>query len=334
MRKFIKILLLVILTLAIILSISWLISRKKAQNAGLQPKTFKEFLNWGTKTPPGTTGGNGDLGSVFVDDNINTQTPGQEVTNTPGTLVSQFTNSSTAPTNPGSGGGNNGTVVPTDNNGSPAQSPGPDPTLVVNPVTVSPIIPGPECSDADLNIRFTAQELAQLQVLQNRFYAVAQSVHSDGDAATETGNWSNFKAKSDKFAELYNFCKSRTYDPTTTAYKVIEDARYKIRIPTPFWNEKDTLFRGIKIESDVFLAGNGPADGVLYPPSKAQITAFGDYTKPLTPQPISMVTISDYNVTTGVINPGDVRIQTDGNVNNRILFALRSLERSLRINLW
>ena len=313
MKKFLKILIILLLILAILLGVSWLISRRTAVKNGTTPPTFRQFLNWGTKTPT-TTPNSGEVSSVFVDNNVASQSPQGSVSNTPGVAVSQFTNPSSVPTQT-SGGQSGGPVVPSGNGGT-TPSPGADPTTTP-PAQVPPIIPGPECSDADLNIEFTPDQLAQLQALQNRFYAVAQSIHNDADVATETGNWSNFKGKVQKFTELYNTCLAKTVNPPTPDSKVVTGAEYTVRVPTPFWHETDPKYN----EKEVFLGGSGVYDAYVTGATPDQIDPYFDYTKPLVP---------DGGLGGGLLGSPN----PNGGFKNQIIFGLRSLERTLRINLW
>lgn len=295
MRRFITILIIVLIFVGVILLGAWFFARHTAKQEGRIPPTFKEFLSRDAGTTPSTQNP-GDLSSVFVDDNLTTTTPGQTSSGTSGTQVAVFTTTTSTPaqnntpigpggagsgnTGPGSGSGNNGTTTTTTTTVDPTTLP---------PATVPPAIPGPECSDADLNIRFTPQELARLQILQNRFYAISQSIRTDGDVATETGNHDNFKAKVDKVTALYNSCIAYSQNLPT-------NSQYRIRIPTPFWRADANL----NADAEVFVAAMpGAYDG----------------------------DIGGRGTWNGSTN-GSIPI-----VPNNIPLGLRSLERSLRLNL-
>lgn len=286
MRRFITILIIVLIFVGVILLGAWFFARRTAQKEGRVPPTFKEFLSRDAGTTP-TAQNPGDLSSVFVDDNLTTTTPGQSSSGTSGTQVAVFTTTTStpaqnnAPAGPGSGSGSNGTTTTTTTTVDPTTLP---------PASVPPTIPGPECSDADLNIRFTPQELARLQILQNRFYAISQSIRTDGDVATETGNHDNFKAKVDKITALYNSCIAYSQNLPT-------NSQYRIRIPTPFWHADPNL----NADAEVFVAPMpGAYDGDIG--GRGTWNGSNNGTTPLVPTNLPL--------------------------------GLRSLERSLRLNLW
>lgn len=285
MRRFITILIIVLIFVGVILLGAWYFARRTAQKEGRVPPTFKEFLSRDAGTTP-INQNPGDLSSVFVDDNLTTATPGSGTTGTPGTQVAVFTNTTSTPaqnntpTGPGSGNGSGGTTTTTTTTVDPTTLP---------PASVPPTVPGPECSDADLNIRFTASELARLQILQNRFYAVSQSLHTDGDVATETGNHDNFKAKVDKITALYNSCIAYSANLPVTS-------QYKKRVPTPFWHADPAL----GADAELFIGTTGALDGNIG--GRGTWNGSSNGTTPLVP--------------------------------NNLPLGLRSLERSLRLNLW
>lgn len=316
MKRLISIIILILIVTSIILLGAWFFSRRTAEKAGTPKPTFREFLTGDTTTGLQPTAPDGTLSSVFVDDNLTTAPTTASTTTTIGTQVAQFTGSTTTPINtttpnPGSGAQGGGS---TQNPGSGA--PGGATTVTTTtidpttqtPAPVPPSVPGPECSDADLNIAFTEGELAQLQALQNRFYAVSQTLHTDADVATETGNRDNFKAKVDKISRLYTQCQQ--YAPR------IADARYQIRVPTPFWHNSAQ-------DKDVFVAGSGPLDGTVELVHPNQLEALLD---PLT--------YNQFIVNGNAGSLGGILTSTNSNYRDETLFGLRTLERSLRLNIW
>jgi hypothetical protein len=109
-----------------------------------------------------------------------------------------------------------------------------DPIQITNPIiigdnvqTVSPTPDPLSCTDADVNIAFTDEEIARLTALQTRFYAIAQTLHTDTDVKTELANYDNFKLKLDSITELNNYCVAQ--------YPKIPASFEKKRVPTPFW---------------------------------------------------------------------------------------------------
>ncbi len=311
MRRFISILIIVLIFVGVILLGAWFFARRTAQKEGRTPPTFKEFVSRDVGTRPGTQTP-GDLSSVFVDDTLTTATPGNTAAGTSGTIASTFTtttstpaqnntpNNNTNPNAPGTGASGGTTTTST--------------TVIIDPTTlppatVPPIIPGPECSDADLNIRFTPSELARLQVLQNRFYAISQTLHTDGDVATETGNHDNFKVKVDKFTALYNSCISYSAAIPATS-------QYAKRIPTPFWHADQNL----GADAELFIGVvppptiNGPIFGI-----------FGSSSGPNNPYDGDIGGRGTWNGSVNGVNPI---------MPNNTALGLRSLERSLRLNFW
>ncbi len=80
-----------------------------------------------------------------------------------------------------------------------------------------------------MNITFTPNEIARLQQLQNRFYAIAGSLHSDSSVATELANYTTFKTKGDTILELYTYCTAKS--------PLIGSPALKTKVATPFWRD-------------------------------------------------------------------------------------------------
>ncbi len=334
MKRAITIFLIILVVVGIFLTGAWLISRRTAVKNSAPAPTFRDFITGDSGKGDTLTPNNGDLSSVFVDDNLgNTDTVGV-VDTTPGTQVAQFTNGGTSPSGGSSGAGNtqgtsgNGITTTTSPNGTtttttPGTVPGtviittttPNGTTTTTTTSIDPTTqppstapattPGPACGDADLNIQFTANELAKLQVLQNRFYAIAQSLHSDADVATELGNHDNFLAKVTNTESLYLFCDQIV---TTQGAGAITNPAYKKHIPTPFWHSNGIL----GTDNELFIATDGPYDGTL------------------------RIGIPMPNGFPGNQDPGDITTNPDDLLftPNNVKLVLRSLERSLRLNLW
>lgn len=245
MKRIFKIILILIAAFALILTMIWLIGRNQAIKNGKQPLTFREFLGLGTKknnaqTVPGET--SSDFGSGTKGSGANGETGGTNGTGT-GTAgnpnfndgsdnnISLFTNGSFNPST-GTIGGTDGTDTgntdtgtigsggSTDTgNGSDTSSPGDSNTGSQ-----------PTCSDEDTNISFTTEELAQLNILQTRFYALAQSLHNDNDVATEVANHDAFTLKANQDLELYAYCETKL-----PALNQMGDNHLKLHVATPFW---------------------------------------------------------------------------------------------------
>lgn len=297
MRRFITILIIVLLVAFVVLVGAWLLSRKKTEQQTGQALSFRQFLSGDVAVQPTTTTP-GSTSSVFVDDTLTNTSSDQTASSNPiGTQSAQFTNSSSTPTNnqtplgtttSPTTGGTLGSGAPTTTTTTTTTTI--DPTTQT-PVGVSPIVTGPECSEADLNIQFNAVELQKLQALQTRFYAVAQYLHSDSDVSTETSNFDNFKSKIDKITELYNYCSAKAYAAAPSS--TLADPLYQRRVPTPFWHE-------LGHDTELFLS-------LVTNPTSAYD---------------GQVTIGAPDANGSYLTPSNTPI------------GLRTLERSLRLNIW
>jgi hypothetical protein len=227
MSRFIKIILTIILIIAIILVGAWIVSRKKAADGNRATPTFRQFLGLGTapvNTPreqPPT-----DLTpDQIINEPADPTTPGSsnEGTGTGSAVaVSQFTSSPITPTQ--------GAVSIKPAPALPAtpknvQAPVLPPATVTSPPTTSTA--GPQCTDSDVTIEFTADEIARLNALQSRFLAIAQNLRTDNDVAAELGNYDSFKTKLDVVGELYAYCQEKS--------PLIGAPAYRTRVATPFW---------------------------------------------------------------------------------------------------
>lgn len=99
----------------------------------------------------------------------------------------------------------------------------------------------PGCSEADTNIPFTPEEVARLNALQSRFYAIGSTLRTDSDVKAELANYENFKLKLARYTELNNYCQSQIKNLTR-----LDNQR---RVPTPFWHD---------LATDSILTTGGP----------------------------------------------------------------------------
>lgn len=246
MRRIITIILILLLAALVVLTGAWLLSRRAAVKEGQQALTFREFL---TSTVSSTPDGQspGSLGSVFVDPSVinSNLTPGSTTgdtdptTGAPTTQVSQFTNNGLTPSiSDPTAGGSTAISDPTTNepvgaglpsnqysNGTTGTSTGGTASTVTG---VSTLVAN-ECSIEDKNIPFTQDELSRLRGLQNRFYVVATTLHTDADVAAEISNHDNITLKLAKLTTLNQYC--------ATNQPKITDPVLKRAVPTPFWHE-------------------------------------------------------------------------------------------------
>ncbi|MCC6199048.1 hypothetical protein IT401_02460 [Candidatus Nomurabacteria bacterium] len=264
MKKILFIIAIILFIVAVITGILWLRARKHVANQGGTPLSFRTFLTQGDPTRTSSSSGGGTLfpnqgnGSNEGSGGTGLQQPGipgapgvpthgipgapgtPEMPSASGIAVSEFTSGPITPTQgPGIG-------LP----GSPTSPGAPGipgiitsgVTQVVSPLPGTPAAPtspstpgtatqgsGSACSDADLYIAFTAQELERLGQLQQQFIAIADTLRTDGDVDAEEANYTTFAAKSAQIAELYNYCQAKA--------PLIQSDLYQRRVATPFWRD-------------------------------------------------------------------------------------------------
>lgn len=238
MRRFFTIILILLILIGVIASLGWLIARKSAVKNGITAPTFRQFINFGTKKPSVGTAVTGEhgLSSEFtgtMPTDKKTRAKGIESPN--GISSSQFTSGPLTPAqNPRSSSGLDGSsfsggagIGEFAGGDKPPAEDGSAPTPP--PISPTSSSDGSQCSDADTTIEFTPEEIQRLNKLQNRFYAIAGTLHNDADVQNERANYDEFKAKSDQITELYNYCQA-------TAPR-IQAPFLKTRITTPYWRD-------------------------------------------------------------------------------------------------
>lgn len=239
MRKFIKILIYIFAIIFLALLTAWIIDRKNAKDTGREVLSFREFINLSANRGLPDFGGNRGDG-LIPDVPSDTETPPEDTENPsettvePGTRVSEFTNETQIPTgdDPLIDPGVDQTADPLDPTPDVDGEYDPDDDLADGGDSVVATEALPECSERDLNIEFTPEEIEKLQALEARFYAVSQYLHEDGDVNIERGNWSVFSVAGKRFTELNNYCQSVAYN--------INDPLLNHRVPTPFWRDEST----------------------------------------------------------------------------------------------
>jgi len=319
MRKFIKISIAVLSIIFLILLGAWLVGRQKAIEEGRVPLTFREFLNLSSSRDSKSLIGNnnGELTSDFQDPNGNGSNTGGSGSNNgsvegASTRVSKFTNNTSIPnvggaTDIGSVSGvdrNGDGVINGDDEIDAEYDDNFDPAKAAILSAQTP----PECSDRDLNIQFTQNELNKLQALQARFYVVSQDLHNDSDVNSEKQNWSTFKAEGAKITEFYNYCAGTNYDGV--GYQVTNPL-LKFRLPTPFWHDERTISKDTNtiLPADLnALTAGGVESGDYYTNSSGIVLG-----------------LSEDDIL-NVLN----KIFNESGANDRA----HKLEKTLRLNLW
>ncbi|MEK7228023.1 MAG: hypothetical protein AAB681_01550 [Patescibacteria group bacterium] len=252
MNRKLKIIGTILLIILIVLLGAWFVSRKKATKNNTVPPTFRAFLGIGTSTKPAqnqTTGN--EYSSEFTnEENTGTAPTSQNTGNNTPIRSSVFTNAGLTPINGapftptpiGVGGGIQGGSGGV---GTPPQGGG---TGLPGGIATLPPSDQPECSESDVSIEFTADEIDRLNILKSRFFALATGLNTDDDLATEISNYDLFKSKSDKIAELYNYCKgspvyaqAKATVPAPQQWGTVvagpNGATINYRVPTPFWHD-------------------------------------------------------------------------------------------------
>jgi cytoskeletal protein RodZ len=265
-KRVIKIILIMLAIFLLILGIMWLIGRHTAQKNGNTPLSFKQFIGLSDKTSSnGTNGtGGGTLSSNFGNNGSNNGsgngngsgqgTGGINGSNTgignnngdsnlggvngigsngignginmvSAPTISQFTSGGITATNGYGGGAAGNPTTNTTNTGAGTQNN--SPTTTGTTVNTAPI-----CGTADTTITFTPEELDKLNTLQNRFYTIAQTLHTDADAQAELTNHDAFEIKSQQATELYNQCEA--------LLPALPEPMLQEHIATPFWEAWST----------------------------------------------------------------------------------------------
>lgn len=220
MKKILIITLLIIATVGTI----FYFRQKNAQESGTTNSGFKSFFNFGTKKPSSSTGTNDELSSDFTTPE---EKPGDE-TKDEGTTPTTSVFGTTPPITPG------GTLSEKQGETSGGLAQGGTPTNGtpfeggVGTGTGGTPSPRVICSADDLEIDFTPEEIARLQVLERRFYDLAPVLRTDEDVQTEAGNYSSYKTLNDKNRELISYCEATTPQLGTALNK---------RVPTPLYTD-------------------------------------------------------------------------------------------------
>lgn len=236
MKRFFTITIIIIAVIGIFLVISWFFARQTAQKNGTKPQTFREFVT-GTSSPSSqTTTTPSTTSSVFTQEQ-ETQTAGE--TQSVVTRSSIFTNTEITP---------NIDSAPTqqENNSTVGTSTGANSTVVGQTSSDTT----PICGDADVTITFTPDELVRLKALQNRFYAVADTLYTDANVATEKANYDSFIQKIASINGLYNYCESHRVAVDTA------NPTFKNRVITPFWY--DPAIRGTPAQAISYTTPGQP----------------------------------------------------------------------------
>jgi hypothetical protein len=346
-KRIIKIILILLAVFLLVLGIIWLIGRHTAEKSGTKVLSFKQFIGLSSKESTSGNGSGSGTNSASFTGSGNGSGSGSNNgagngANSAGgigdsgvgdigdvTNVSNFTGGELAPTgvdNIGTGDNGNGTPGNSNNgntnnnngdNGSGGSSTGGS--------------TAPVCGTADTTINFTPLQISELNALQNRFYSIAEALHTDQDTATELANHDAFALKAAQVTEMYNYCESKL--------PLITDPNLQQRVATPFWDAWNTSSSPANQFWDVngIPQGTGTeqvdSQSLLYFPPGSATETYLTQTHDNDQQNPDTSGISGPYGQYSFSNPGYVII--DGSIlNPPAVLLMPVVEHILRVNLW
>lgn len=221
-----KLFLIILIIILVVSTVIFLQRKKEAEQEG-RTYGFRDFFTFSTKKVIDNGDPTGENDGDFTDPSTDPTAPGGSDAVTPDgiPIKSAFTNTppvtppgvqgpNTTPGGQPSGGNNGGGTTP--------------PALPPEDNEDPDDIPAPLCRIDDLEIEFTAEEIAELKALEQEFYALAPTLRSDQDVVAERGNWSNYVFLNENFVDMTNYCEEATP-------KLASNIKYYRR--TPFWND-------------------------------------------------------------------------------------------------
>lgn len=230
-----KIFLIILIIILVVSTIIFLQRKKEAEQEG-RTYGFRDFFTFSTKKVVDGGDPTGENDGDFTDPSTYPTAPGGSDSVTPDgiPIKSAFTN--TPPVTPPGVQGPNTPTTPTGPGGQPSggNNGGGTTPPVLPPVDDedSDDIPAPLCRIDDLEIEFTADEIAELKALEQEFYALAPTLRSDQDVVAERGNWSNYVFLNENFVDMTNYCEEATP-------KLASGIKRYLR--TPFWNDSRSV---------------------------------------------------------------------------------------------
>ena len=204
-----KILLIILIIIIILGGFLYIRNRKTAETPGGTTSGFKSFFNFGSKTNPSTDEPSGELSSEFTPEDVPTTDPASPSSPSIFGTSGPFTPTNSGSTGVVSGGGPTSGSGPT---GSGEVPTGGGPTSGGGPIggggpgtggTGGGGTGGTQCTIDDTQIEFTPEEIARLQALEQRFYAVAPLLHTDNDVQAEMANYSSYKILNINICKFY-----------------------------------------------------------------------------------------------------------------------------------
>ena len=236
MPRILKIIFFLLLALLLVFGIYRYITLKQESNRSGNPLTYRAFFGLSESEKIIN-----DIDNPYTPDFENPQTGGGNTPGTPRTGPNQPSTpnnreplsafGTTPPFSPaGEIGRSNAFNQNPDTSDDPTpgnNTPGNDNTPAETATAVRAVGDDKECVPEDIDIEFTAAELAQLAILEERFNQLAPTLVSDQAVKTERANYQTFKVKNDKIVEYKNYCFQQTAK--------FADKNFLKRLPTPFW---------------------------------------------------------------------------------------------------
>lgn len=221
-----KVLLIILIIIIVFGGFLYIRGKKTATQSGKTTSGFKSFFNFGSKNGTTTETPDNETSSEFTTENPDdiATTPGSGNSSNTNTSIfgtsGPFTPSTVVSTTVGSGasvGGNDGTGGGTIGSGGGVSSGGGVGGSTGGGSTGGGSGGGvgsgggtTQCSADDTSIEFTPEEIARLQALEARFYALAPALRTDADVQAELANYGSYKLLNQKYAELISYCENKS----------------------------------------------------------------------------------------------------------------------------
>jgi len=256
MKKILTISIIIILVLGTVFYFS---NKKTTTNPDGTKSGFKSFFNFGSRNTPESPSPEGETSSEFTPENPETIEGGAENggTNTGASSVFGTNGPFTPTTNggiAGSGNINGGGSIGGSTIGGGGEVTGGGGVGSGTGGTGSGSTGGGgtgggtgtlSCSEDDIGVEFTPEEIARLRALEDRFYAIAPTLRTDNDVQAESANYSSYKLLNQKYIELTTYCENKS---------PLLPSNINRRVSTPFYTDAS---------ASAYFSDGPDADGVI-----------------------------------------------------------------------
>lgn len=261
-----KAIIIIVILLIVVAGFFYVRQRNTTQNGGTQSSGFKGFFNFGNRTTGTTDNTKDETTSDFTG-----ETPVKEPTNGTPTTPSEQPNSAfgnTPPLTITNGGTISGTITPgiesIEGSGFQGGASLPGGGTISGGGTTgggtggTGGVTGPQCGVDDLEIEFTAEEIAKLKALETRFYAIAPTLRTNEDLQAESANYSSYKVLNQKYTELITYCENVT---------PLLPSALNQRVATPLYSDpaqdKPYFTTGANVTDTINIATPGTRPGII-----------------------------------------------------------------------